>query len=109
MALSRVLLLLSVAVACAQPAAAQQRTIPAEAKRGYLKHVQEALVSIDGASARLAPGATIRDQRNFIVVPAALPREGAWADYVVDGGGQIYRVWLLTPEEQARKRPDAPR
>ena len=108
MALSRALLL-SMALACVLPAVAQERTIPAAAKRGFLKHVQEALVSVDGASARLAPGATIRDQRNFIVVPTALPREGAWADYVVDGDGLIYRVWLLTPEEQMRKRPAAPR
>jgi hypothetical protein len=111
MALSRALLVLSIALAytCMQPTAAQERTIPAEAKRGYLKHVQEALVSVDGTSARLAPGATIRDQRNLIIVPTALPSEGAWADYLEDRDRQIFRVWLLTPEERARKRPSASR
>jgi hypothetical protein len=104
MAPSRALLLLSIVLACVQTAAAQVRTIPAEAKRGYLRHVQEAMVSVDGASARLAPGATIRDQRNLIIVPAALPREGAWADYVEDRDGQIFRVWLLAPEERTRPK-----
>jgi hypothetical protein len=104
MALSRALLL-SIALACAQTALAQVRSIPPEAKRGYLKHERESLVSLDGATARLAPGATIRDQRNLIIVPMALPPEGAWADYVKDANGQIFRVWLLSPEEQARPRP----
>jgi hypothetical protein len=107
MAPSRALLLLAIVLACARPAAAQERTIPAEAKRGHVMHVQGALVSVNGASARLAPGATIRDQRNLIIVPTALPREGAWADYLEDRDGQIFRVWLLTPEESAR--PRAPR
>ena len=109
MALSRALLLLSIVLACSRPAAAQQRTIPAEAQRGYVVHVQEAAVSIDGAPARLAPGATIRDQLNLIIVPTALPREGAWADYVKDRDGQISRLWLLTAEERARQRPPASR
>jgi hypothetical protein len=108
MALSRALLL-SIALACADSALAQERTIPAEAKRGYLMHEREALVSVNGASARLAPGATIRDQRNLIIVPAAMPRGGAWADYVEDTNGQIVRVWLLTSDEQARPRPAASR
>jgi hypothetical protein len=108
MALSRVLLL-SFALACAPTVFAQDRTIPADARRGYLKHEGEAMVSVDGASARLAPGATIRDQRNLIIVPAAMPREGAWADYVRDANGQIFRVWLLSAQEQARQRPAAQR
>jgi hypothetical protein len=107
MTLSRALLL-SIALVV-QAASAQERAIPAEAKRGYLKHEREMLVSIDGAPARLAPGAQIRDERNLIVVPAAMPREGAWADYVFDRDGQIFRVWLLSPEELARQRQAAPR
>jgi len=108
MAPSRALLLLSIALAVV-PVAAQQRMIPADAKRGFVKHEREALVSIDGAPARLAPGATIRDSRNLIIVPAAMPREGAWADYVLDRGGQVFRVWLLSDEERARPRAAAAR
>jgi hypothetical protein len=108
MALSRALLL-SIALAFAQAAPAQERAIPVEAKRGYLKYDREALVSIDGAPGRLAPGATIRDQRNLIIVPGAMPREGAWADYVLNRDGQILRAWLLSAQEQARPRPQAQR
>ncbi len=85
-------------------AAAQLRTLPEDAKRGNIQHVTETLVSIDGQEMRLAPGATIRNQQNLIIVPTALPREGAEAQYLLDGNGQISRVWLLTPEEAARPR-----
>jgi hypothetical protein len=102
MALSRALLLLSIALAFVEVAPAQERTLPAEAKRGFLKHEREALVSVDGAAARLAPGATIRDQRNLIILPAALPREGAWAAYLLDRDGKISRAWLLSAGELAR-------
>ena len=55
---------------------------------------------------QLAPGATIRDQRNLAIVPVAIPHEGAWAAFTLDPNGQISQVWLLTPEELelARKR-----
>jgi len=108
MALSRALLLLPVVLAFALPAAAQERAIPLAAKRALLKYDREALVSLDGAPARLAPGATIRDPRNLIIVPAAIPRAGAWADYLLDRDGQVLRVWLLSADELARPR-SAPR
>jgi hypothetical protein len=99
----RLLLLLLVAL----PAWAQLRPLPDNAERGFIRHVQETIVSIDGRKMRLAPGATIRNQQNMIVVPMSLPPEGAVAEYQVDPQGQIARVWLLTPEE--RKRPRKPR
>ncbi len=83
---------------------AQMRPIPPEAKRAYLRHVQEMAVSLDGVPMQLASGAIIRDQKNLIVVPVSIPREGAWADYTVDSNRQVVRVWLLTPEELARRR-----
>ena len=53
----------------------------------------------------MAPGGTIRDQRNFIVVPASLPPGGALAEFQLDIAGQVARAWLITPEEAARQRP----
>jgi hypothetical protein len=94
-------------LACAIGAEAQQRAIPDDARRGYIRHVREALVIVDGNRSRLAPGAAIRDQKNFIIVPAAMPRDGAWADYIEDASGQILRVWLLSAEEQARPKKRA--
>ena len=83
-------------------AQAQLRAIPGEAKRGEIRHVQDMIVSIDGARQRLAPGAQIRDPDNRIVLPAALPA-GAPVRYLVDAQGQVHRIWLLSPAEAAKK------
>jgi hypothetical protein len=77
------------------------RTLPEEAKRAYLSHVRENLVSLDGVQTRLAPGGQIRGQNNLLIVPAAIPRESL-VKYQLDQSGQLYRAWILTPEEAAR-------
>ena len=102
MALRRALVLLSLVLACPAFVSAQQRAIPDEAKRGTLRLGQAGLVSVDGHRARLAPGVSIRDQNNLLIVPSALPRGGAVASYIEDASGQIARIWLLTPAEQAK-------
>jgi hypothetical protein len=76
--------------------------IPQDSKRGYIRHVQEMAVTVDDKAMQLAAGAIIRDQLNLIIVPVAIPRGGAWAAYNLDREGQIFRVWLLTPDELAR-------
>lgn len=83
-------------------AAALARSFPEDAKRGYIRHVQEMAVTLNGNQATLAPGAVIRNRDNLVIVPTALPSAGAWAGYVLDKNGQIFRVWLLTPEEQSQ-------
>lgn len=107
--MTRALLLLAVAFVLPDLAAAQARPLPAEAQRGRIEHVVEMLVRVDGREFLLAPGATIRDARNLAIVPTALPRAGEAleADYTVDANGQIFRVWLLSPEEAARPRKKA--
>jgi len=90
-------------------AAAQMRTLPGDAERGLIRHIEGSSVSIDGKPMRLAPGATIRGQDNLIVVPTALPSGGALAEYLLDRDGQISRVWLLTPAEAKRDKPDKAR
>lgn len=84
---------------------AQIRPIPVEAQRGWLRHIQESIVSIDDKPVQLAPGSTIRTAQNLIVVPASLPVEGALAEFVLDASGQIARAWLLTAEEAGRQKP----
>jgi hypothetical protein len=90
----------------ASPGMSQTRPepIPADALRGYLRHITEMKVTVDGKPMRLAAGAIIRDQRNLIVVPVSLPREGVFADFLVNDDGQLFRVWLPTSEELARPR-----
>ena len=92
----------------ALPAVAQLRTppIPADSPRGVIRHLGAMAVSIDGTTAQLAAGAQIRNQQNLIIVPSALPPAGAWADYTLNAQGQVFRVWLLTPDELAH--PKAP-
>ena len=85
-------------------AQAQFRTITPEAKRGVMKHVQEMTVEIDGKRMQLAAGAQIRDGRNMIVVPAAVP-PGMVVKYLLDGQGRLSRVWILSPREAAQPDP----
>ena len=95
----------ALAIALAAAAAhAQFRAIPAAAKRGELRHVQDMIVEIDGQAARLAPGAQIRDPDNLIMVPTAVP-PGVLVKYTVDAQGMVKQVWILSPAEAARPDP----
>jgi hypothetical protein len=82
-------------------APAQLRTVPAEAKRGKIEHVQEMIVAIDGVKKALAPGAQIRDASNRLVLPVAIPA-GTPMKYLLDADGMVSRVWILTPQEAAQ-------
>ena len=105
----RTLALCLILLVLSPPAFAQLRTIPPDAERGHIRHVQEMIVAVDGRNARLAPGATIRNQQNMVIVPMSLPQDGAVAEYQMDAQGQISRVWLLTAEEAKRPRKPRPR
>jgi len=83
---------------------AQLRTVPANAKRGEMRHLQDMTVQIDKAQARLAPGAQIRDIHNRLVLPAAIP-PGSIVKYQADTQGMVHRVWILTPQEAAQSPP----
>jgi len=95
------MLLAALAAAAAAAAWAQFRTIPPEALRGKLTHVAETIVTIDGRTMQLAPGAQIRSQTNTIVVPSQVPR-GTLVEYTMNRDRQLDRVWMLSPTEAAR-------
>jgi hypothetical protein len=80
-------------------ALAQLRTIPQEAKRGELRHVQDMLVEIDGKRQRLSPGAQIRDPDNRLVLPVSLS-EKSQVKYLLDASGLVHRVWILSAKEK---------
>ena len=86
--------------ALAIPAAAQLRTIPKDAQRGEIRHVQANVVELNGQQVELSPGAQIRDGSNRIVLPTALPA-GSLVKYRLDASGKVREVWILTPEEAA--------
>jgi hypothetical protein len=90
-----------IAVLVAGTAVAQLRTIPADAERGELRHVQENVVEVDGKRETLAPGAQIRDEANRIIVPTAVS-PGTLVKYRRDANGALSQVWILTPDEAAR-------
>lgn len=91
-------LALGASVAGAQVAV---RTLPEDARRGYLSFVQENTVSLDGKQLRLAPGGQIRGQNNLLVLPTTLPKNSL-VKYQLDGGGNLFRAWILTPQEAAQ-------
>ena len=82
------------------------RTLPDEAKRAYMSHVRENVLSLDGVQTKLAPGGQIRGQNNLLVLPVNVPRESL-VKYQLDKAGELYRAWILTAEEAAR--PDLAR
>lgn len=92
----------AIALLAALPAlaAAQLRTIPADATPGTIRHVREMEVAIDGRTERLAAGAQIRDASNRIIVPTAIPAD-ARMKYRRDTEGRVRQVWILTPAEAA--------
>ena len=93
--------LLAFTVLFATTAAGQLRTIPSDAERAQIRHVQENVVELNGQQAQLAPGAQIRDASNRLIVPMALP-PAAVVKYRLDEKGQVREIWVLTDEEAAR-------
>ena len=95
-------LVVAALLACASVAAlAQLRTLPQDAKRGAMRHLQDMIVQIDNSRARLAPGAQIRDAQNRLILPTAIPA-GSLVRYQRDAQGMVERVWVLTSEEAAQ-------
>jgi len=101
MTLRRPLLLMVSLLLCAALAHAQLRTLPANAQRGQIRHVQDMVVQIDGRTARLSLAAQVRDAHNRIVVPAAIP-PGSLVKYTLNPQGEVSAVWILTANEAAQ-------
>ena len=92
------------ALALAASASAQllhQRQLPASGKRGELgEPLPLPLVRIGRDVLRLAPGSVIYDATNRAVLHGGLPSQGAVL-YTTDANGDIQRLYVLTPAEQA--------
>jgi hypothetical protein len=84
------------------PAAAQvQRAFPQNALRGAIVIGVAPEIQLNGAVARLAPGARIRDANNMAVVPSGLIGGRYLVNYTVDTSGLVKEVWILRPDEAA--------
>ena len=97
------LLLIAASLMLAETGYAQLRTLPANAKRtttGMQPHPLP-YVELGGKVVRLAPGGVIYDQNNRTIVHGALPA-GADVAFTTDMHGDIARIYILTPQEQAQ-------
>ena len=97
------LLLMVLSLSLAGTGYAQFRTLPAAAKRATVGDRPHALpyVELGSKVVRLAPGGVIYDQNNRTIVHGALP-PGADIAFTTDMHGDIARIYILTPHEQAQ-------
>jgi hypothetical protein len=93
------------------PASAQaQRSFPQNALRGSLVVGQPPAISLNGKSARLAPGARIHGQSNMLEMSGSLIGSRLLVHYTMDASDLVRDVWILTPEEAAKRPwPTTPR
>ena len=83
-------------------AAQQIRQLPVNGKRGVTgASLQLPQVIISRETRNLAPGGLIFDTHNRTIVHGSLP-VGADVWYQLNSGGQIQRIYILRPDEQAR-------
>jgi hypothetical protein len=79
------------------------RPFPASALRGALVVVQPPEVQLNGQAARLAPGSRIRGTNNMVQMSGSLVGARLLVHYTLDPTGLLQDVWILTPDEAARK------
>jgi hypothetical protein len=76
------------------------RTIPEQAIRGEMQPPAFGIAEIGGTPFRMAPGLQIRNMQNRIILSDSV-REPLSVKYVTDATGALYRVWVLTADEEA--------
>ena len=76
------------------------RQFPADVKRGMFVVTAPPIVQVDGAPARLSPGARIHGPNNMLVMSGTLVGLTLPVNYQRDGLGQLTRVWILNAAEQ---------
>ena len=106
------ILILAIGLCASAAAVAQVRSIPAEAKRGLLTHIEGTSVNLrdeafyiwgsDSKNMRLSSGAQIRDASNLIIQPTAVPPR-TLVKYTLDETGYVHRVWILTQQEASQR------
>lgn len=101
-------MLLTVMLLAAGSAHAQLRTVPANAKPAKVGAQRLPLPYVDlgqKTPLKLAPGGVIFDENNRYILHEALP-PGAAVAYTLDMNGDVARIYILTPQEQAQvKKP----
>lgn len=75
------------------------RAFPKAAIYGDMVAQNHPLLTIDGKSEQLSPGARIFNQQNLLVLSGQLVGQSLPVNYLRDGGGQIHQVWILNSDE----------
>ncbi len=84
------------------------RIIPKDAKKGVMWPPEGRRVRINDSIMVLAPGATIRDMNNRMVLPSSV-RQPQKIRYTLDMYGQVRRIWISpTGEYLGRQQPTLP-
>jgi hypothetical protein len=84
------------------------RTIPEDAKKGVMWPPQGRRVRINDSILVLAPGVTIRDMSNRMVLPNTVRRPKK-IRYTLDLYGQVRRIWISPSGEYlGRHQPTLP-
>jgi len=86
-----------------QPEGSINRMFPAETMVGVLAGPPtNGMVQINGRPMRAAPGLQIRNVHNRIVLPTMMTERHVRVRYQLDGMGNAWRIWILTPAEIAQ-------
>ena len=89
------------------PALAQGmlRQFPVAAKRAVLEVKAPPEVLLNGAPARLSPGARIHGLTNMLVMSSQMIGQRLVVNYLRDPQGLVHEVWILSEAEAQQKRP----
>ena len=79
------------------------RPFPAHALRGTLVVLQPPEIALNDKAARLSPGSRIRGENNMLVLSGALVGQKLVVHYTLESHGLVHDVWILTPDELARR------
>lgn len=95
----------TLATLATQPAWAEPRPFPADARRGTMTPAYHPEMVINGKTRRLSAAARIFNDENMIEMPAGLRGRDYVVNYQEDGEGQIRNIWILTREEASQRMP----
>lgn len=81
-----------------QNATPGHRKIPPAARLGQAQMQQQNVLSIDGVTWLMSPGATVRDDRNMLTSITALHKIRS-VRFTANSQGMVEKVWILSAEE----------
>jgi hypothetical protein len=85
------------------------RPFPPATQRGAMQITTAPDMVLNGAPARLSPGARIRGMDNMLVMSAALTGQKLLVNFVTEPQGLIHEVWILNAAEAKLELPKPPK